>query len=351
METFQEKLKRESSKIIQWQVKKDLQFKQMKQKLQELEELVERQRKSLLQQQMNCEEVSQEYANEVKHQEELKEKVQHTRKISGILQEYFQSMNTTFVSFERTRDNLISRNDSIKENYEQLIEKFDVLHSRHLNEANHYRKLLNSEREQHTKNENQWQIVCNAFEQKLKEAGEKILHMCCEKNEKDQTLKDTKVEVQLLSELKERASNELAGELVKLKELLSNITVEKQSLLNEIDNLRKMCEDYTNLRKEFEASTLQCKPFTFNLQTFKKFYVLEVLTPVFELNPCIGCNFHGLKSTHTSLYLANVKVYGNTAEQQRKMTDLYRNKGQKPSKASDNKLLVSVNGHNWGTIS
>ncbi|XP_049810318.1 myosin-11-like [Schistocerca nitens] len=259
METFQEKLKRESSKIIQWQVKKDLQFKQMKQKLQELEELVERQRKSLLQQQMNCEEVSQEYANEVKHQEELKEKVQHTLKISGILQEYFQSMNTTFVSFEKTRDNLVSRNDSIKENYEQLIEKFNVLHSRHLNEANHYRKLLNSEREQHTKNENQWQIVCNAFEQKLKEAGEKILHMCCEKNEKEQTLKDTKVEVQLLSELKERASNELAGELVKLKELLSNFTVEKQSLLNEIDNLRKMCDDYTNLRKEFEASTLQCK--------------------------------------------------------------------------------------------
>lgn len=71
---FASKLRLESNKIVEWQIKKDIESKELEKKLNKFEELIEKQRKNLFQQQMQCENISQEYANEVKQKEGLEEK-------------------------------------------------------------------------------------------------------------------------------------------------------------------------------------------------------------------------------------------------------------------------------------
>lgn len=72
-ELFQS-IRKETSKIIEMQISREEECKEIKNKISQLKEIVERQKINILEQQKNCEIVAHEYVNEIKQQRSLEEK-------------------------------------------------------------------------------------------------------------------------------------------------------------------------------------------------------------------------------------------------------------------------------------
>ncbi|XP_049835862.1 uncharacterized protein LOC126281196 [Schistocerca gregaria] len=272
MNDFQAKLKAESARVIEWQTQKDSQCKEMEKRVQQLEELVERQRKNLLEQQKNCEQVSQQCANEIKQQEELETKIHNTRKTCETLQEYLQNLSISFQSFMKIRDYLVHTNQMIMENYGTCTEKFENLHDRHVEIIDNYKKSLMDVREKHVDDASRWKAARSAFEQKMRDTEEKLHGLERELKEKDIHLGCVKMQLQQIKEAKDKIIGELTSKIDSVKTAVmetenekNNLKDEKHKLLNISDAFQKMQASHKELLSRIKEVTDDLSTSTDNL--------------------------------------------------------------------------------------
>ncbi|XP_071942601.1 uncharacterized protein [Antedon mediterranea] len=267
LRSLHSKLHKEADKIRKWKVDIEMDVKYKDRKLSECQQTIESQRKSILELQLQNENLSQKLQLEIDNQHDISQKIESTRSMCNILKDYSNKVEERLALYEHVKDELQLQDKQQMQQCQELEEQFKSLSLEHIDQVNNLKTKLEADDKHHNE-------VVEQFQAKLKDLDnemEELSNLCQEKsnmldilNKKMDERQCALINIQaekesfqkILAETKCELENRVQ-EISMLTETIEEIVKEKEklsSLKSKIeDNLKELQENVVDLGNTITA--------------------------------------------------------------------------------------------------
>lgn len=235
------RLQQEAEKIRKWKNSTELELKQKDQQLREAQQMIEKQRKSIIDAQLQNESLTTCVQDEVANQKEIQRKIISTREMCHALKEHVCTMEESVLHGENDRNNLAKKNQTILELYEELVGQFNQLEISQIENHTTFGIQIDKEKKHSEELSRLLEDLTNSSDQQIKTLQQQLVESQDEQHKLSCTLQEY---TSLISSLTDQQSS-LKKELLTRDDLLSSQQAELE-----------MCHAKIKERKE-EALNLQ----------------------------------------------------------------------------------------------
>lgn len=242
------KLQLEADKIRKWKLQTEIEIRQKDKKILEATQTVESLRKSILELQLQNESLSLKLQEEIGSREDILQRITATRDMCNLLKEHSARTEERLSKCETERTELKYLEKEHLKQFEDLSQKFSNLEITAREEHIHLTNLLNEERLEKEKVENEMKETIAVTEQKLK-----TLECQCE--EKDIEIRDVRADLRKNEEKMHEMICMLDDYKLQLTTLQDDFNKKESLLCDSDDQLSKAKEKSSLLEKQINSLT------------------------------------------------------------------------------------------------
>ncbi|XP_033104779.1 synaptonemal complex protein 1-like [Anneissia japonica] len=268
------KLHQEADKIRKWKVDIEMDVKYKERKLTECQQTIESQRKSILELQLQNENLSQKLQLEIDNQCDISQKIESTRSMCNILKDYTNKVEERLSLCEKDKAVLQLQEQERMEQCEDLEERFKSLSLVHVDKVNNLNIQLELEEKQHTDAIEKYQEKLEDLDNEIKvlsnncEEKNNMIDVLNEKvNERQLTIIDVQTEKESLQKMLSEAKSELATKVQQVEILTLNMQESQKQKEELIFEKTKIEDDVRDLQEREAELSNTIRELSGNLET------------------------------------------------------------------------------------
>ncbi|XP_071792392.1 uncharacterized protein [Asterias amurensis] len=271
------RLHHEADKIRSWKVQTEMELKQREKNLQDSQLTIDSQKKSILELQLQNENLSRKLKEEMDNRTDISERIEATRDMCNLLKDYTSKFQERMTLCENDRDELKAIEKQHMEDTEELGDMFKDLSLLHTNKVNDLILTLETEKNSNLKNNEQLISQLRETQLKLKDLEKELKEK--ENDISQLTLKKQEVALQLTRLQEENSSlqNTLTEALGKIQTQVNNLEQahqDKQGLQTDKDTLTS---EKLELQQALQSQNKHTEDLKQNIQDLKE-HIHEITT-------------------------------------------------------------------------